>query len=331
MRYKFKSDFESETKKLRELVNSAIRKYIKDIEAPDRLTDASFHLIKSGGKRIRPIILIEIARLFGGDTEHSLPAAVAIELLHNFTLIHDDIMDRDEFRRGVKTTHILYGDSMALLAGDFLFSMVFNILSSNYNDEKARELVRTMSWASMEICRGQAMDIEPVRYIKNVDDYLKMIYLKTASLIEAASISGVIVADAFEHVDSIRIFGRKSGLAFQIADDLLGILGDPQKTGKPVGNDIRNGKRTLPVLYTIEHADENSLKRFEEILGNEYASEEEILEAVEIIKSSGAIDYSRNYMFRLAQEALSILKSFPRSDARDYLEDLVMFIVYREA
>jgi len=330
MKYEFKTDFNRITMNLRNIVNQAISDYIQEVKAPSKLLDASFHLIKSGGKRIRPIILIEITELLGGSVEEAVPAGISVEFLHNFTLIHDDIMDRDEFRRGVKTTHVLYGDSMALLAGDFLFSIVFNILSKSYDNEKTKKLVKVFSWASMEICKGQAMDIEPDMYIKSVEDYLEMIYLKTASLIEASAVAGAIVADAYEYSEVIKSFGRKIGIAFQIADDLLGILGDPKKTGKPVGNDIRNGKKTLPVLYTFEHADKEQLAEFKRVFGSSKASDEEINHVVDIIKSVGAIDYSRDYMYKLADEAIQLLKRFPSSEARDYLEDLVRFIVYRE-
>ena len=330
MDYKFKTDFKNEMNRIRDMVNRAILGYIKNVNAPKDLTDASFHLIKSGGKRIRPIILLKVIEMFGGDPNDGIPASIAIEFLHNFTLIHDDIMDKDEFRRGVKTTHILYGESMALLAGDFLFSIVFNILSENYDKDKLKMLVEIMSKASLEICKGQAMDINPDKYINSIDDYMKMINLKTASLIEASATSGTVIAGKYNYISSIKDFGRKIGLAFQIADDLLGILGDPKKTGKPVGNDIRNGKRTLPILYTLEKLDKSSRIEFLNIFGREDAAEKEISRAVELIKSTGAIEFSRNYMLHLAKNAIKILNEFEESYAKDFLEDLVYFIVYRE-
>jgi len=330
MDYKFKTDFKNEMNRIRDIVNRAISNYIKNVDAPKDLADASFHLIKSGGKRIRPIILLKVIEMFGGDPNDGIPASIAIEFLHNFTLIHDDIMDKDEFRRGVKTTHILYGESMALLAGDFLFSIVFNILSEKYDKDKLKMLVEIMSNASLEICKGQAMDINPDKYINSINDYMKMINLKTASLIEASAVSGTIIAGKYNYIGSIKDFGRKIGLAFQIADDLLGILGDPKKTGKPVGNDIRNGKRTLPILYTLERLDKSNRMEFLNIFGREDAADKEISRAVELIKSTGAIEYSRNYMLKLAKNAIEILNKFEGSYAKDFLEDLVYFIVYRE-
>ncbi|HEW93355.1 MAG TPA: polyprenyl synthetase family protein [Thermoprotei archaeon] len=326
----YSESFLEEFKELREKINAELFKYINEVKAPDKLYNASFHLIRSGGKRIRPIILVKVNEMFGGDFSEAIPAAIAIELLHNFTLIHDDIMDRDEYRRGVKTTHVVYGESMALLAGDFLFSIVFNIISAHYNGSKANKLTNIFSDASMKICKGQAMDIEPETYIRNMDDYLEMIYLKTASLIEASVLSGVVLSGRDEYMDVMSSFGVKIGLAFQMADDLLGIIGDPSKTGKPVGSDIRNGKRTLPILYALDKFDVDSKEKFDRVFGNLSASDNEVNEIIKLLIDVGAIEYTRKYMINLADEAIKILSRFEENPAKLFLEDLVRFIVYRE-
>lgn len=311
-------------------VDSYISIHLENLVGPDLLKRASSHLILSGGKRIRPVLTLSITELLGGDVENALPAASAIEFLHNFTLIHDDIMDRDEFRRGVKTTHILFGESLAILAGDYLFSMVFGIIARNYSGEKARLLTKLLAEASENICIGQAMDINPDKYVRNEEEYLRMIYLKTASLIEAATASGAVLADRYDDIEMFRNFGNYIGVAFQIADDILGLIGDPKITGKPVGNDIRNGKRTLPVLYSLNRMSSGEREKFLNVFGDAEASDEEVSEAIKLVVDHGGVEYSRSLMRSYADKAIKILMSFDESETREFLINLVEFIVSRE-
>ncbi len=311
---------------------AAVDRYIEEVSArdglPEDLRSSSFHLILSGGKRIRPVLLLSTLELLSGGYEEGLPAAASVELLHNFTLIHDDIMDRDDYRRGVKTTHVLFGESLAILAGDYLFSLVFSEVSRNYEGETARMLVKVLSEASEKVCIGQTMDIMPEKYVKSVEDYFEMVYYKTGALIEASMVSGAIVAGGREEwLRDFREVGRRIGIAFQIADDLLGLIGDPSKTGKPVGNDIRNGKRTLPILYALERMGRDELDLFNRYFGREA---EDYIEAVELIRSKGGIEYARRTMYEYAGEALSILDKYPDSSAKRFLSELIRYIVDRD-
>lgn len=324
-------DLRSEMKRIKELVDAEIRRIKAGLEGPDDLVEASFHLVLSGGKRVRPFILIKSAEVFGSSLESSMPAAVAIELLHNFTLIHDDIMDRDEYRRGVKTTHILFGEPVAIIAGDFLFSYVFYILSRSYPPETGLKLVELYANASNLICMGQTMDVLPDKYIVSPDQYLEMVYRKTGALIEASAVAGGVVGGASEEeLDLLREFGSKIGIAFQIADDILGIVGDPKVTGKPVGNDIRNGKKTILVLSALERMDTVSRERFLRVFGNPETSDDEVMEAIDLIVSTGAIEDSREFMKRLYKDSIDALRNLPESEARSYLMEMARFIIYRD-
>lgn len=320
-----------ELKNIKSVVDEEIVKIKASINGPRDLVNSSFHLILSGGKRVRPFILIKSAELFDVDIASSLPAAVAIELLHNFTLIHDDIMDKDEYRRGVKTTHIVYGEPVAIIAGDFLFSNVFSILAKSYPPEIAIKLVNIYSYASNLICIGQTMDILPSKYIDSSKAYLDMIYKKTGALIEASAVSGGVIGEGSEEeFNALKEYGRKIGVAFQIADDILGIIGKPKVTGKPVGSDIRNGKRTLLVLNAIEKMSEHNRVLFNKVFGNEDADEDDIKKVIQLIVDTGVIEEARREMESLYLSSLQSLDIFPDSDAKNYLMEMARFIIYRE-
>lgn len=327
----YKNILMAELNRFRSNINRYIAGLKGALDAPKDLIDASFHLVLSGGKRVRPFILVKSAELFGVVEGDAMPAAAAIELLHNFTLIHDDIMDRDEFRRGVKTTHVLYGEPLAIVAGDYLFSLVFKLLADNYPHDVSSQLVKLYAEASMLICGGQTMDILPNKYVGKSDDYMEMVYQKTGALIEASAVAGGIVGGAGEkELNYLRTFGRKIGVAFQIADDILGIIGDPKVTGKPVGNDIRNGKRTLIVLIAESRMDGDERRVFESVFGREDASDNEISSIVRIFDRHGVFDEARKLMYSLYSDALSALSNLPASEAREYLEYLGRYIIERE-
>jgi geranylgeranyl diphosphate synthase type I len=324
-------DIRSELGRVKRVVDGEIESLRSSITGPKDLIDASFHLVLSGGKRVRPFILIKAAELFSVPISRSIHAAVAIELLHNFTLIHDDIMDRDEYRRGVKTTHIVFGEPVAIIAGDFLFSQVFYILSRNYPPDIGLRLVELFSNASNMICMGQTMDVLPMKYIDDAERYLEMVYMKTGALIEASAVAGGVIGGGDDgDLTSLKTFGGKIGVAFQIADDILGVIGDPRVTGKPVGNDIRNGKRTILVLSAMEKMDSASRRRFLEVFGNSDSSEEDVREAIDLVVSTGVIESSRDYMESLYMESIEALSDFPDSDAKSYLIEMARFIIHRE-
>ncbi|MEM1813640.1 MAG: polyprenyl synthetase family protein, partial [Sulfolobales archaeon] len=231
-------------------VNLIISEVVRGDEK--RLYEASLHLLKAGGKRLRPLLTVLSARLFGLDEDIALYPAASIELLHNFTLIHDDIMDRDDFRRGVPTVHKVYGEAMAILAGDLLFSKSYEamlMLVGKVPDSLIVKALRELTWAAVTVAEGQSLDMEfEERDDVKMEEYFTMIFKKTAALFKASAYIGGVLAGA-DDSDLVRIceFARSVGMAFQIRDDELGLVGDEKVLGKPVFSDLREGKKTLLV------------------------------------------------------------------------------------
>ncbi len=302
---------------------------------PPVLYDAALHLIRAGGKRLRPVVVLAAAEALGAEAERALPFAAAVELVHNFTLVHDDIMDRDEMRRGVPTVHKLWGEPMAIIAGDLLFSKAFEVLldavDKGVPPARVVEAARRLASASSTVAEGQAMDMmfEEEEDV-DVDDYLKMIYKKTGALFEAAAVLGGLAAtDDDKILSSLAVYGKSLGVAFQIRDDILGLVGEEKELGKPVLSDIREGKKTLLVIYALSHLDEEAKEKLRSIIGKRDASKEELEEAAELIKRSGALEYAEKLAEEYSSQAVNALSVLPRNEYREILEELARFAVRR--
>jgi len=297
-----------------------------------KLYAASLHLISAGGKRLRPFIVVKFFEMFDDDHEGVLPVAASVELIHNFTLVHDDIMDRDDFRHGVPTVHRAYGESFAILAGDTLFAKAFQILSLSSvlarHPERYMKIADLLARRSVDICEGQAMDISNVGDFYDRDHYMDLIRKKTSALFVAASEAGVLAAGKYDYIDAARKYGESLGMAFQIVDDLLGIVGDPRATGKPVGDDIREGKRTLPIFIAFSLAD-GDLKRGILDAYEGKSSQGQIERLVEEIRGLGIEGRVKEIASSYAGAARVALSSFPECQSRDELEELVELIVKR--
>jgi len=304
---------------------------------PEFIYEASTHILKAGGKRLRPTILILTCRLVGGSEEKALPAAAAVELLHNFTLVHDDIMDRDEFRRGVPTVHKIWGEAYAILAGDLLFSKSFEVMLELVNrgvpKDKVVEAVKYLAWAATTVAEGQALDMSfEERENVSEEEYLTMIEKKTASLFEASARIGVAIGGGdVESVKNIGAYGRYLGIAFQIQDDILGIKADEKVLGKPVGSDIREGKKTILVIYALKNISNDKKHELLNILGKKDASKEEIDKAIKIIEESGALEHAVKLKEEYAIKALNALNSVHRVDEEAYemLKEIVDWVINR--
>lgn len=291
---------------------------------PERLYDASRHLTNAGGKRIRPLLCMLSCESVGGAVEDALKTAVAIELIHTFTLIHDDIMDRDDLRRGRPSVHKTYGESTAILAGDLLFSKAFEL-----SDYKA---VRILARASAEVCEGQEMDIsfEKRTNVKE-EEYLEMIRKKTAVLIQAATQSGALLGNGSEEqVNKLTEYGLNIGMAFQIHDDVLGVCADEETLGKPVGSDIVEGKKSLIAIKAIEKLGRGDRDRLLEILKSRKNTPEEIKHAVKLFKDSGAIEYCKSKTSQFIETAKKAIKELPETEAKKDLREIADFIAERE-
>jgi geranylgeranyl diphosphate synthase type I len=322
------------------IVASEINKFIVDNVSgePDDLYQSSLHYIKSGGKRLRPFMTVKSSELFGGTLNQSLPAASAVELIHNFTLVHDDIMDNDNLRHNVKTVHRQYGIPLAILSGDVLFSKAFHLISylgnkAGINDSNLIKMIKLLSSACIDVCEGQSMDIEMAqeREFSSKDYYIKMIQKKTAALFRVSCELGTLSSPNFTEKDleNMSRFGEKIGISFQLVDDLIGIHGDSNLTGKLVGNDIREGKKTLPILMTSERLDSQSRDLLYNVFGKKDARDLEIKQIVEKIAELNIDKEIRNIAASYTQEAFEHLHTYEDSSARKSLENSARFIVER--
>lgn len=229
---------------------------------PAELYQPCDYMLTLGGKRLRPAILLMGYEIFRDDVEKALPAAWAVELFHNFTLMHDDIMDAAPLRRGQATVHTRWNTTTAILSGDVMLIRAYQMLHATGRADKLPALLYTFNKVATEVCEGQQMDVNfESRADVSIPEYIKMIELKTAVLLGGALKMGAICADASDtDAEHLYHFGRLAGIAFQIQDDLLDTYGDPAKFGKQVGGDILQNKKTLLVLKTLETAPEADRK-----------------------------------------------------------------------
>lgn len=305
---------------------------------PKALYQASSHYIRTGGKRLRPFMVIKGCEMLGGPIKRALPAAAAVELVHNFTLVHDDIMDNDEMRHGVATVHRQFGMPLAILGGDILFSKAFEILCNNGRkvgiaDREITEMVGRLANSCTVICEGQTIDIDFASNTKfpTESQYIDMIGKKTAALFEVSCALGALSSPspAEKDVDNLASFGRHVGVAFQLVDDLIGAIGDPKVTGKAAGNDIREGKKTLPILLALRRAKGDGRDKIMKVFGSKTASAQEIKEAVRVVSDTGIADDVRNAARQHMEKALGSIEGYDNADARRSLLFAADFIVGR--
>jgi len=312
-------------------INAYLDDKLSDIEEPVMKELMRYYPLM-GGKRLRPLISWLVCEALGGRGEDSLPIGVGLEVIHNFTLVHDDIMDDSDVRRGKETLYRTHGTSMAINVGDALFARAYRIISEmDMDGDEFRGLIKEVSSTVEEIAIGQYLDMDfESRQDITEDEYMKMIRLKTAVLMRMAARGGAYAARASDEMkDAAGVYAEKMALAFQIADDLLDIYGGEGNFADRRGQDIKNGKRTLMVIKTLENLNAHKKREFNSILGYPDAGEEDIDRAIELMSEAGAIEYSRNLARSLVAEAKESLKAFPESDVREELEALADFMIMR--
>ena len=299
---------------------------------PKKLYDAAGHLIVNGGKRLRPYMVIRSCQILKGKVSNAMPAASAVEMVHNFSLVHDDIMDNDEMRHGVPTVHKKFGMPIAILAGDVLFSKAFQVITnSKLSPSATTQLVSRLSKACVDICEGQLLDVKMAeeRKIPSQAEYITMIGKKTAALFDVSCAMGAICAtNKPKDVSNLSSFGRNLGIAFQITDDLIGVMGDPKITKKPVGNDLREGKKSLPILMAIKSAKGKDKKIILKAFGNSKVTRKDLSKAVEVIRSLGIEQNVRNQALKYAEKAEKALAKYS-GPAKTELISLLDFVVKR--
>ena len=279
---------------------------------------------KPTGKRLRPTLLLLVVKSLGGDWQQALPAAAAIETLHNFSLIHDDIQDRSMTRHGRPTVWQVWGENHAINAGDAMFSLAYTFLAklqANYTTDLVLAVWETFNQTNLELTRGQYLDMqfENETHVPT-DEYISMISGKSAALIAACTKIGALLATNQYHVaEPLSTFGLNLGIAFQIRDDVLGIWGDPQVTGKSAASDIYTKKKSLPVLYGLEQSQE--LRALYQRNGFDAATVTEVLNLLNSIQSQ---EYAVAQEALYHERAITALEEIPKTaldeDLRDFVE-----------
>ncbi|AAK40423.1 polyprenyl synthetase family protein [Saccharolobus solfataricus] len=314
-------------------VNFRIKNFVKSNFKT--LEEASFHLFTAGGKRLRPLVLVSSSDLIGGDRERAYKAAAAVEILHNFTLVHDDIMDNDGLRRGLPTVHVKWGEPMAILAGDYLHAKAFEALNEALKGLDGNTFYKAFSIfiTSIEIIsEGQAMDMSfENRLDVTEEEYIQMIKGKTAMLFScSAALGGIINKANDDVVKKLTEYGLNLGISFQIVDDILGIIGDEKELGKPIYSDIREGKKTILVIKTLSEATEDEKKILVSTLGNKEAKKEDLERASEIIRKH-SLQYAYDLAKKYSDLAIENLREIPVSNktAEKALKYLAQFTIQR--
>ena len=317
------------------LVNDFILSHLNG--NPNELYAASSSYIRSGGKRLRPYLVIKSCEMFGGNKNLAVPAAAAVELIHNFSLIHDDIIDNDDIRHGIPTVHRKYGLPVALISGDILFSKAFEVLSEasklGLEDKIIKKMVSKLSSSCVCVCEGQAMDTAMAAYeiIPTTEEYLEMIGKKTAALFEVSCALGTLSSSNSSDIDidNLAIFGRHIGVAFQLVDDLIGVIGNTRVTGKAVGNDIREGKKTYPILLALRTANESEKNKIIKAFGNRTCNRDELDAAVGVISSLNIEGEVRDLAYFEMEQGTRLLNKYVKNDAKNALISSAKFIVER--
>lgn len=286
--------------------------------------------VEPTGKRIRPLIVLLVAQAVGGRWQASLPAAAAVEIVHNFSLVHDDIQDNSPTRRGRPAVWTKYGTGMAINVGDALFSIAHQAvldLRANYDAATVLKIARILQEACLDLTRGQYMDLAYQRRIGlSIQDYWLMIEGKTAALLAAGAQIGAVAGGADAPLETqYRTIGRLLGLAFQVQDDMLGIWGDEALTGKSVASDLVEGKSSLPVLYAMSKD-----PAFAQRWISAPVRTDEVTRVARFLRDAGAYDYSVGEGKRLTDQALATLRSVkPQGEAGEALFELTQQLLGR--
>ncbi len=302
---------------------------------PEVLYDASRHLVLAGGKRLRPFLTLKACETVGGNPKDAIPFAAAFEILHNFTLVHDDVMDNDPVRRGKSTVHIKWGIPIAICAGDLLFAKVFEAMTvyapKNMNAKRVNLCIAKATEATIELCEGQVLDVSfPNTSDVSEEDYIAMVGGKTSALFKACAEVGAIVGGGkTRQVKALGKFAWNAGIAFQLMDDYLGIIGDEKIMGKPVGSDIREGKKTLIMIHALRKAKPKQKEQIFTVLGNHSATRQEINEINELLHDIGSVDYALKKADKYIATSKKHLDTLPDSGAKKDLFALINYFTNR--
>ncbi len=301
--------------------NQVLQGYLDSAVAqkePRQLYDPIKYILSLGGKRLRPVLTLMVCDFFGTDFKKSIHAALAVELFHNFSLIHDDIMDNAPLRRGQKTVHEKWDVNTAILSGDAMLILAYRFFE-NYEPQMFQELARLFSETALQVCEGQQHDMDfETRDGVTLVEYITMIDHKTAVLLGAAMKMGAIVAEASENdKGKIYQFGRNLGIAFQLQDDYLDVFGNPETFGKQVGGDIIANKKTFLYLMAIGQGSSQQAEELEHLFSiNPKDPTDKISTVREIFLISGAAEATRNEIEKYSNHAFSLLETINISEEK---------------
>lgn len=300
---------------------------------PRLLYEPIRYTLESGGKRIRPLLTLASCNMFSNSTQRAVPAAMGIEVFHNFTLLHDDIMDGSSKRRGRDTVHVKWDDNTAILSGDAMMIFAYNILSQS-QPELLPALLRIFNRVATGVCEGQQYDMDfENRMDVSVEDYIMMIELKTSVLLGGAAELGAVAGGATEEdCRKMYDFGRILGLAFQIQDDLLDTYGDPATFGKNIGGDIVSNKKTFLLITALQQAQGEIKQQLKALLSDKNIENNEKIERVREIYSTLGVDtIARRLIEKYYSQAVAIIDSIAVSEQqKEAIRSLTETLIKRE-
>ncbi|MHB1126282.1 MAG: polyprenyl synthetase family protein [Bacillota bacterium] len=304
-------------------VEEELQKYVE--VANPLLAETSTHLLQAGGKRLRPAFALLAGKFHNYSLDRLMPLAMALEIIHMATLVHDDVVDRSMTRRGIPTVMARWGDLTSLYVGDYLFAKSL-LLIATYDDPR---IASVLSRVSTEMCQGE---IQQLVAINDPDqtyrDYFYRIKRKTALLISASCQLGAVAVGAPDPlIRSLRLYGYFLGMAFQITDDILDMVASEAELGKPVGSDFRQGVITLPTIYALDQG--ANRQRLRELVQRKEKSEEEVREALDLIRASGAVEYSFKLSQRFLEKAKEQLRKVPEVEGKAALTRIADFVGVR--
>lgn len=317
--------YEKERKKIEKILIKAFNN-----RKPDSLYEPVKYILSSGGKRLRPLLVLLSAKAVGGSFNKVYNASAAVELLHNFTLVHDDIMDNADKRRGRLTLHKKYNENTAILAGDSLLSVAYEYLLKDCNG-KTKEVVSAFTKGLVEICEGQSLD-KDFETAENVslDEYKIMIVKKTAAMSEmCCTIGALLGGGSSKEIKAVSLFGKNIGIAFQIQDDLLDIIGDEKEFGKKVGGDLIEGKKTFLFINALSKSKGDERLKLLNVIRNKGINPEEVNEYKKIYENLKSIEDAKKEIKSYTGKALNQLKTLKKKEDREIFKWLADSLIKR--
>jgi len=290
------------------------------------IDDLSNHILSAGGKKIRPIITLLTSKLCNYQGKDHIALSACVELIHNATLLHDDVIDESKLRRGLPTANDIFGNKSSILVGDFLFSKSFELMVKH----GSKNILNILSKTSSTIAKGEVMQLATIKdYSTNDETYMKIIRAKTASLFSAASeISALLAKKNNKIQNALKSYGKNLGIAFQLVDDALDYVGN-QNLGKKIGDDFKEGKITLPIIISIAKSNKEENLFWKKTLESNNYNKNDFKKALKIIKKYNAIEITLERAKKYSNDAINNLKIFPNSNYKNALISLAKISINR--